>query len=163
MIKVKQIPLREFYTHSQELLHGAMLSLTHQAFATRCDVQYEEWDEYGLSWQVGAGLEIEGERYMIWASRDIEQYQKICIDLPAGVNQPRKVLEKFFAALHILPEEVEWMNEEFLGKRWQLKRMDDNGNVFVIQNYLDREFAETQRAGYESKGHKQTYWVEEAE
>ncbi|OWK34794.1 hypothetical protein FRUB_09636 [Fimbriiglobus ruber] len=40
-------------------------------------------------------------------------------------------------------------------------RIDDNGNVFLVANQLDREAADRMAATFEARGHKQMYWVEE--
>jgi hypothetical protein len=43
---------------------------------------------------------------------------------------------------------------------WAVHRQDDNGNRFVVQTSLSREAAEQLVAELESRGHKQSYWVE---
>lgn len=43
---------------------------------------------------------------------------------------------------------------------WSVHRQDDNGNRFVVEKGLALEEAERLVAMYESRGHKQTYWVE---
>ena len=40
-----------------------------------------------------------------------------------------------------------------------LWRMDDNGNRGEMATFADRESAEKARLEYESRGHKQMYWV----
>ncbi|MBT0963766.1 hypothetical protein [Denitromonas iodatirespirans] len=45
-------------------------------------------------------------------------------------------------------------------QRYRLCRMDDNGNRFVVMRALSREQADSERARFESLGHKQTYWIE---
>ena len=45
---------------------------------------------------------------------------------------------------------------------WQLKRQDDYGNQYVIAIFESKEQASKMMADYEAKGHKQTYWIEEA-
>ncbi|MCK6537531.1 MAG: hypothetical protein L6Q84_31560 [Polyangiaceae bacterium] len=42
---------------------------------------------------------------------------------------------------------------------WSLWRQDDNGNSFMISAGHSREEAEALRAEYESRGHKQMYWI----
>ena len=43
---------------------------------------------------------------------------------------------------------------------WSLWRQDDHGNRFLIKEFSDREEAEKSMKHYESKGHKQIYWIE---
>ncbi len=43
---------------------------------------------------------------------------------------------------------------------WCVRRVDDNGNAFVVQGGLGRAEAEQAAAAFEARGHKQTYWAE---
>jgi hypothetical protein len=47
------------------------------------------------------------------------------------------------------------------GATWVLWRQDDNGNTFVVSAIESPEETEHARKGYEARGHKQRYWVEE--
>ncbi|WP_280290012.1 hypothetical protein [Pseudomonas sp. BN417] len=44
-------------------------------------------------------------------------------------------------------------------RSWCVKRLDDNGNEFVLRAGLTREEAERLAAEYQARGHKQSYWV----
>ena len=46
--------------------------------------------------------------------------------------------------------------------RWELWRQDDNGNRALIQRFARRAEAEDRLRDFEARGHKQTYWIEEA-
>ena len=46
---------------------------------------------------------------------------------------------------------------------WAVHRQDDNGNRFVVRTGLRREEAERLAAEFESRGHKQLFWVERAD
>ena len=50
------------------------------------------------------------------------------------------------------------MNES--AECWQLKRQDDHGNQYVMDTFNSKKQAEDKMAHYQTKGHKQTYWVE---
>ncbi|MDE3735864.1 hypothetical protein [Metapseudomonas resinovorans] len=45
-------------------------------------------------------------------------------------------------------------------RSWCVKRLDDNGNEFVLRDGLTRAEAERLVAEYQARGHKQSYWVE---
>jgi len=45
--------------------------------------------------------------------------------------------------------------------RWILWRQDDNGHKFQIESFTDRARAESAKGEFESRHHKQIYWVEE--
>lgn len=42
---------------------------------------------------------------------------------------------------------------------WCVKRLDDNGNEFVLRANLSREQAERLADTYQARGHKQSYWA----
>lgn len=46
---------------------------------------------------------------------------------------------------------------------YKLMRMDDNGARATVAEYADAQSAEQARAEYESRGHRQFYWVEPKE
>ena len=43
---------------------------------------------------------------------------------------------------------------------WGLYRQDDHGSRFLVERFAAREEAEAARSAFESRGHKQLYWVE---
>ncbi len=43
---------------------------------------------------------------------------------------------------------------------WSLYRIDDNGNKFLVKTFSDKSEAEGLLHDFESKGHKQTFWIE---
>ncbi len=45
--------------------------------------------------------------------------------------------------------------------RWKLWRQDDNGVRVLIACFEDQEAAREALARFESRHHKQTYWIEE--
>lgn len=45
---------------------------------------------------------------------------------------------------------------------WTLWRQDDNGNRVRIETFATREAAQARQAEFESRHHKQIYWVEPA-
>lgn len=44
---------------------------------------------------------------------------------------------------------------------WALWRQDDNGNRVRVETFATREAAQARQAEFESRHHKQIYWVEE--
>lgn len=49
------------------------------------------------------------------------------------------------------------------GRRWAVRRQDDNGNRFTVGTYASRAEADDIAATMEVRGHRQLYWVEAAE
>ncbi len=46
--------------------------------------------------------------------------------------------------------------------QWVLKRQDDHGNQYIVASFESEKEANTEMLDYERKGHKQMFWVEEA-
>lgn len=46
---------------------------------------------------------------------------------------------------------------------WKLKRRDDHGNQYIMASYDSEEEARNMMKEYESRRHKQTYWIEKSE
>lgn len=42
---------------------------------------------------------------------------------------------------------------------WCVMRVDDNGNEFIVRQDLDHAAAAALAAEFESRGHKQAYWI----
>ena len=57
-----------------------------------------------------------------------------------------------------MPRESESTNE---AAHWELWRQDDNGARALVARFEDREAAHDALVRFESKRHKQTYWLEE--
>lgn len=45
---------------------------------------------------------------------------------------------------------------------FEVWRLDDNGNEFLVDTFDNRESAEVKIAALTAGGHKQTYWLKEA-
>jgi ferredoxin len=57
---------------------------------------------------------------------------------------------------------IELRSDFSILRRWQVWRQDDNGNRFVIADFLDEAAAREQVAMFTARGHKQLYWTEPA-
>jgi hypothetical protein len=45
---------------------------------------------------------------------------------------------------------------------WRLRRLDDNGQEFVVASSHSRSKLHDLQRAYETKGHRQSYWLERA-
>jgi hypothetical protein len=64
------------------------------------------------------------------------------------------------ARIDVMPDAVK--DKESSPGTWVVLRQDDNGHRFVVETGLSRKEAERLVAHYESLGHKQLYWAEQA-
>lgn len=55
---------------------------------------------------------------------------------------------------------LEPMSQPKPSEIYQIYRQDDSGNRYLMQSFATREEAEAAQRLYESRGHKQMYWVE---
>ena len=59
--------------------------------------------------------------------------------------------------------DIYWVNDVLEAADWptfELWRSDDNGHRFLVSEHSSRRAAERLASEFESRGHKQTYWVE---
>ena len=61
-----------------------------------------------------------------------------------------------------LPQMAESARKTLAVEPWSLWRQDDNGNRARIETFGTREAALARQAEFESRHHKQIYWVEAA-
>jgi hypothetical protein len=54
----------------------------------------------------------------------------------------------------------EFRCDDAIWRRWLVRRQDDNGNRFVVQEDLTEETATALALEMEARGHKQMYWAE---
>ena len=80
------------------------------------------------------------------------------VHLAANSTDPEHVLAHVDIPVHDIWQEPSGL--QALGaERWQLWRQDDNGSRHLIQVFRSKAAAECSLAGYESRHHKQTYWL----
>lgn len=61
-----------------------------------------------------------------------------------------------------MPLDVEPAADSMSAAAWALWRQDDNGNRVRIETFASREAALARQGEFESRHHKQIYWVEAA-
>jgi len=88
-----------------------------------------------------------------------EHWNFINVAVRSIEEDSRIALERLLEATNLKIEELDWVNEEIGPAKWILSRLDDNGNEFEMQRFLNEISAEGIRRKYESKGHKQSYSV----
>ena len=79
-----------------------------------------------------------------------------------GRRHSENDLSSLLVTLGISQEDILWFNNDALGNECELWRLDDNGNEYRMETYDNRVKAELTRLEYESKGHKQTYFLKDA-
>ncbi len=80
-----------------------------------------------------------------------------CQDL--GINGAEKKRYVDLILDYIVRPEFEKISGIQSTEDWCVVRLDDNGNEFIVKSGLSFETATSLAREFESKGHKQTYWV----
>jgi hypothetical protein len=102
-----------------------------------------------------------------YATHDLDQWENWRIETgygPVYVLLTREVMpgwpeEEVFTTVWPLPPRLAGDRP----RRWTVWRQDDNGNRYEVSRHDTRAEAESEAAAMEARGHKQTYWVAEAE
>lgn len=63
--------------------------------------------------------------------------------------------------LHIITNEGSFSTYEKTSSTWSVWRQDDNGNEIRMASLLKESEAQTLVDEFESRGHKQIYWIKE--
>jgi hypothetical protein len=147
--------------------------------AARLGAPVEEWDEDGLGPVRAIGIRLRDGRPISFHQQLLspDGYTDIYADAGdvASVGAA-EMLDLVIAECEIPGEAIRWRqtaSREAAAERarraeeyratylvWAVKRLDDNGNTFVVAEGLRRRDAEELAAEYMAKGHKQLYWVE---
>ena len=89
---------------------------------------------------------------------------KVTVRLQANNPAPVHSLQNILRSLGLDLNDVEWLNPVFNGgEAWQMKRQDDNGNVFVMFNAFSEDHARALVEDFNARGHKQHYWYEKVQ
>ena len=84
--------------------------------------------------------------------------------LKGGVDVVEPPHDSFYGMHELIVRDPNgfWVTFAEPTRPWILVRTDDNGNEFEAARFADRDEAETERARYEARGHKQLYAVRDA-
>jgi len=98
-----------------------------------------------------------GSQLGIQYTHGIDQIQFIV----GGVSGSEKNIAKLLVELGITSEKLKWVNNDIDNGKYNLCRLDDNDNAFIMKTFNSYIAAEVARNEYEKKGHKQTYYLEQ--
>jgi hypothetical protein len=83
----------------------------------------------------------------------------VTVSARGDVRDLDRALQNILCSVSLADNQLLWKQPDMSRREWILFRLDDNGNRFVMSYFRDKGFAERLAALYESKGHKQTYYV----
>jgi hypothetical protein len=78
------------------------------------------------------------------------------------VQHLERLLQNLCNVSGVSRNDLLWVESDLGPRPWALLRLDDNGNLFLMSLFRDRNIAEQMAVAYERKEHKQTYIVEAA-
>lgn len=129
-------------------------------FAAKWQLTLDEFEEPGLGWVRTAVLQIGHCICLAEAHlQGPDQARRVSISVAGTSPDTRLDLFEILRAMELSEADLPWVRPLLGPARWLLYRLDDNGNEFLIERYQQPEAAETIRAQYEAKGHKQLYFV----
>ncbi|MCW8878657.1 MAG: hypothetical protein OQK51_16520 [Kangiellaceae bacterium] len=141
-------------------------------------IVFFQYVEEGLGLQNASVVKIDGVIYLLYAAADESgtigsiiddndsnnenrEALKVSVNVLSYCQDSKVALDLICEALSINVTELYNYNENLGRAKWQLSRLDDNGNEEVMFVFLDENCANLVRDRYEKKGHKQHYYVNE--
>ena len=117
--------------------------------------------EMGLGTLDTAVVEIDGS--LFWFQCPISQKNLGVIVYTRSFEKDLNLaLKKLLKAFDLKKEELIWKAENLGRASWVLTRLDDNGNEIEMYHFHDERTAKAIKELYESKGHKQAYFIKNA-
>ena len=135
---------------------------THE-FEQSWGIQFSEDNEPGLGLCRYAVLRIGGTMYLAMAHPGGPPgAERMALQVVESSDDTRRDLDIALAQLGVAETDLLWVQPYLGSPRWQLWRVDDNGNEFEVARFQSESYAKWIRSKYEAKGHKQFYFVRAA-
>lgn len=122
-------------------------------------LEFEDFYAEGLGEAKGASFIIEdGTQFFITAYLP-KQINKICIWCLNAKETLQRNLNLVFEVLEINSKDISFLYDGIELIAHELWRQDDNGHQFLIETFPCKSDAVREMKKFESRLHKQTYWV----
>jgi hypothetical protein len=143
-----------------DLRPACTLSRTRAQVEDRTGLRLDVWPDSGLGPTRGVIGKTPTDTLFAIESLD---WRPECVTLCLDPASPRLGAEcrALLAWPGASPNEVDWIVESQPERGYNVYRVDDNANRFLVANYKCRAQAAFWVAEYEARGHKQSYSYEE--
>ncbi len=138
----------------------AVLPFTPEQMIKRFGINFIEYNEDGIGLFLGSYVEIADVQCSLSAlanSTDFEGH--VALRIPSTTEDSDASLKNILIELGINENEILWRAPDLGPRRFSVCRLDDNGNEFEIERFLNHHSAVAVCQDYTSKGHKQLYTV----
>lgn len=120
-----------------------------------------QYYEDGLGEFKGAAIQLNTSVLYVCGPYQIDDYGA-SIYARGNESDPRGLLENVCKIMDCEYSELEWISDLVNGSRFQVVRLDDNGNEIIMESFISERTANYYANEFESRGHKQTYSVRKA-
>lgn len=127
----------------------------------RFETAFESHFEEGLGISKFAFFVIDnGRRFFLREYMPDSQHSMIQIFILNNEERSTKDLDEVLELLELTSKDIIWLYESIKFHPHELWRQDDNGHKFLIETFPCRADAAKALREFESRKHKQTYWLE---
>jgi hypothetical protein len=126
------------------------------------NIDFFEFDDDGLGLCQSSVLEIDEIKYWLEAhpeGPEIAQYLSVMVR--SFEPDSEHALFVLLETIKLKRSDLIWENEGLGPAQWVLTRLDDNGNNFEVQKFLNERSANWVKQKYENRGHKQSYFIKQ--
>ena len=144
----------------------------------RYNLEFFEYIEDGLGLLCASIIKIKDTLYWLFANVDESGETQLIADDPRSQMDNREAikvtvkirsferdskvaLDLLCTALSLSEDHLYIKSNNLGSAKWQLTRLDDNGNEIEMYRFLENSCARFIQKQYEKKGHKQSYYVRE--
>jgi hypothetical protein len=109
-----------------------------------------------------AVVAADGVVYLLAGARDAfagPPHSYVSVAARGDVHDPEPLVDQICTRFSVHRDQLPWLSSELAPRNWLLFRLDDNGNQVPMWYFKDQGTAEGCARFYESRGHKQHYYV----
>ena len=137
----------------------ASLKVPIRKFCSMHDLDVFSYDEEGLGRLAATVFDVDGT--VVWlCGADLNESNIECnFDVRSYEPNTALALSRICAEFKLSVNDFSWISDNLGEAKWALSRYDDNGNDIEMFRFHSELAANTVKKRYESKGHKQAYFV----
>ncbi|MDF1629111.1 MAG: hypothetical protein P1U78_04865 [Alcanivoracaceae bacterium] len=126
----------------------------------KLDVDFEYIGNEGLGDSYICSVTIEDNLCLLqgFVSKDNDEYG-VTVSMLSNSRDPQKMLNEVCDLFGLGLNELQWCREDLGPPAWHAYRVDEHGNEYVMDSFLEEKAAELYVSLLEDSPHKQKYYI----
>ena len=145
----------------KEIIYPIMiceLPLFPKELTEKFDLKFFSYIEDGLGEMEAAIINIDGSLFWLKCPTDQDQIGTM-VSVRSHEVDTQFALSKILTVLNVDKTKLNWVANGLGKAKFILIRLDDNNNEIEMFRFHDKKIADTVQEKYETKGHKQIYFI----